>query len=169
MANLANFLLFQGLWFAAVVGGARGEVWWGPLALVPCLGAFLWSSPKPLRSLAFVGAVGLGGTLLDTGLLRLGLLEYASGVGKFGPGLAPPWIAALWVGFATLPGRSMSWLQGRDRAAALFGLVGGPLSFAAGVRMDATGWGAEPWLGALALGLEYALLMPLLLRLGART
>jgi hypothetical protein len=35
--------------------------------------------------------------------------------------------------------------------------------------MEATNWGGDPWLGALALGLEYALLMPLLLRLGVRT
>lgn len=169
MANLANFLLFQGLWFAAVIGGARGEVWWGPAALVPCVGVFLWSASDPRRSLVFVGTVGLVGTLLDTALLQLGLLEYASGVGALAPGLAPPWITALWVGFATLPGRSMAWLQGRGQAAGLFGLVGGPLSFAAGVRMEATNWGGDPWLGALALGLEYALLMPLLLRLGVRT
>ena len=41
MGNLVNFVLFQALWFAAVAGGARGEVWWGPAALVPCLVGFL--------------------------------------------------------------------------------------------------------------------------------
>lgn len=169
MANLVNFVLFQALWFAAVAGGARGEVWWGPAALVPCLVGFLWTAPDVRRSLVFVLTVGLVGTLLDTVLLRLGLLGYESGVDTFGLGLVPPWIVSLWVGFATLPGRSMGWLASRPGAAAVFGLVGGPLSFMAGERMGATAWAGDPWAGAVALGIEYALLMPLLLRLGARS
>ena len=78
-------------------------------------------------------SLGCIGALWDGLLARLGFLEFPSGM--FLPWLAPVWIIALWVGFATTLNVSLALLQGRWYWALLFGAVGGPLAYWAGMRL----------------------------------
>jgi len=161
--NLLNFALFQAGWFACVLGGVRGEMAWGPIAVAAIVVvhlAVVSRSGERTGELGFIVAVGLAGTLLDTGLRVLEVTAYpTSPEGIF----VPPWIAALWFLFATLPYHSLGWLRGRPTLAFLLGAIGGPLSYFGGVRMGAVSTGPEPVWTWLALAVEYAVVTPLML------
>lgn len=166
LKNLANFILFQAGWFACVLAAADGRIWLAPFAvlLVVALHLFFISRPTDRRrELGFILLVGLFGMLADSGLRKLGATHYPTSNAGWPPGLAPVWVGALWSLFATLPCHSLGWLRGRPLLTAVLGAVGGPLSYLAGTRLGATGLGDHSLLTFGALGIEYALLTPLLL------
>ena len=170
MKSALQFVLFQGLWFGAVLGATHGWPFLGPALLVPYLALHLaWRPGARVRSLAGWLAAGLAGTALDAGLARAGLLVYPLQPPGWPSALPPPFIATLWIAFATLPAHSLAWLAPRPRLAFLFGALGGPLSYYGGVRVGAVAFGPAVAASVVALALEYALLTPLFLRvLGPR-
>ncbi len=168
MKKFANFALYQGAWFVAVSCAARGDVWTGPAAMLVVVIVHLALVPDRMRELRFLFVVGLFGTIADSALAALGVLAYPSSHASWTSIVAPPWIIALWIGFATLPRFSLAWLAHRPALAALLGAVGGPLSYAAGIRLGAVAVGSQPVLTWLALSAEYALATPFLLWLAPR-
>jgi hypothetical protein len=170
VASLASFVAFQAFWLVAVGGAARGLPWAGLLALPVLLAvhARLVPADERGRELAFVVAVGVLGAALDSALKALAVTRYPSSEGGWALPVVPPFIAALWAGFATLPRFSLGWLRGRPVLTALLVALGGPLSYLAGVRMGAVEAGEGPAPAWLALAVEYALVTPLLLRLAPR-
>jgi len=162
--SVAQFAAFQLFWFAAVLGAARGHVWLGALALLPYLAWMLARERGRARLVARWLVAGALGSLLDGALAALGLLVYPTAPPAWPAWLVPPFIASLWIAFATLPHVSLAWLAPRPALAALLGAIGGPLSFAAGVRTGAVAYGDSPLTTSAVLALEYALATPLLLR-----
>lgn len=167
MRSLVQFVAFQGLWFAAVLGAARGQPWLGALALVPYLALHRLALGVDGRGLVRAVALGLAGTALDGLLAGFGLLAHSGTPAGWPAFVAPPWIASLWIAFALLPPLSLRWLAGRPVLAGLLGAVGGPLSALGGVRLGALALGEPAALALAVLALEYGLATPLLLRLGA--
>jgi len=162
--NLLHFLSFQGVWFAAVLGAAHGLGWPGPVALLLHVVLHLSAVPgaqrvREVRALAWAGLAGL---VMDSGLMHLGATVYPTNTIHFG--LCPPWIVALWVGFASLPRYSLAWLRGRTGLAVLLGAVGGPLSYWGGTRTGAVALSDPWWISVAALSVQYAVVTPLLLR-----
>jgi len=171
MKNLANFVLFQVAWFACVSAAAHGYMWLGPLVVLVAVTLHLLviADPEERRwELGYILVVGLVGMLADTGLGLLGATRYPSSEAVWSLALAPPWITALWVLFATLPHHSLAWLRGRPRLAVVLGAVGGPLSYLGGTRLGAVAVGDQPLLTWGALAIEYAVVTPLLLGLCRR-
>ena len=164
MRSLVQFAAFQLVWLAAVLGGARGAVWLGVGALVPYLAGMLWREERRVRLAARWGAAGLLGSLADGGLAALGLLTYPTAFASSPVWLVPPFIASLWIAFATLPRVSLAWLAPRPALAALLGALGGLLAVAAGARAGAVGYGDSVAATNAALALEYAVATPLFLR-----
>ena len=66
--------------------------------------------------------------------------------------------------FATTLNVSMRWLRGRDMLAAFFGLIGGPLTYLAGQKLGGIVL-VDQFAALLALGIGWAVMMPILLRL----
>jgi hypothetical protein len=166
--KLANFALFQGAWYASVEGAARGWIWFGPLCVALLLAVHALGLGLRWRELRYVALVGACGTLADSALGLLGATAYPSSQAAWPYPFAPPWISGLWIAFATLPRLSMAWLAPHPWWSALFGALGGPLSYYAGVRIGAVGVAEPPLYGYGVLALEYALATPLLLRLAPR-
>lgn len=166
--SILNFLAFQAAWFAAVYGASKGSLLAGPLAFGGVVVLHLVLVPKGRRipELLFVLSVGILGTGMDAGLQALGLTAYPGTTDAWGGPIPPPWITSLWVGFATLPRFSLAWLGRKPLLwPVVLGGIGGPLSFASGVRIGAVGYGdAGPLLASVGLGLQYALVTPMLLR-----
>jgi hypothetical protein len=167
-----NFLVFQAVYFACVLGAARGAPGLGPLVavvLLPVNLVFVADRARELRLWMLAGAVGLA---LDSALLAAGLIDFPAAA-RLAPdagwphALVPLWILTLWVAFGSLLTSSLAWLGGSVAAAVVFGAVGGPLSFWSGSRLGATELPRD-WASFLALGLEYAVLLPILLRVAAR-
>lgn len=168
MSPLVNFVLFQLGWFACVHFGPGT---WPTASLAPLITVVIVAlhvrAVRRGRRAAYAGfcaAIGALGWALDSGLEALAVTGYA---GRAAAG-APLWIACLWVLFATTLHHSLTWLRGRWLLAVAFGAVGGPLAFFSGVSLGATVVPEDPLRSALGLGLEYALLTPLLVAAGRR-
>ena len=163
--SVLNLIAFKLGWIAAVGGASRESMWLGPLVVAAIVTLHVALVRDTLRELTFVVLVGLAGAVLDSGLHATGLIRYPSSEAAWTLGIAPPWIASLWVLFATLPRFSLRWLADRPLVAAVFGAVSGPLSFLAGSRLGVIAPGETAWITYAALSLEYALALPLIVRL----
>jgi hypothetical protein len=163
--NVLNFVVFQGAWFACVLGGAREFELLGTLAVGAAVALHLVLAPRPVIEAALVAIVATIGLLWDSLIVTLGLMAYPSG--SPAPGLAPVWIVAMWALFATTLNVSLGWLRGRPVLAALLGAVGGPLAYFAGHRLGGIDL-PDPAFALLVQGLGWSLLMPLLAWLASR-
>lgn len=156
-----NVLGFQAVWWACVLGAGAGSGWAGPLAVAAFAAVHLRFTPTPARDLRLLAAAVLLGVVVDGLLGASGLLVYAAAGAA--PALAPAWILALWCGFALTLTHSMAYFARRPLAAAVFGLVGGPLAYAGAATVAgavAFPLGSAPALLAVAAG--WALALPLL-------
>lgn len=170
LQNVWNALGYNLFWWIGVSSAARGDVWTGVVAMSVFVGVALWWAPAweraaELRFLFLAAFVGWG---LDSLLHPLGVLLYPSSAAAWTLGTSPPWIAALWIGFATMPRYSLAWLKPRPWWwSAALGATGGPLAFYAGTKLGAIAPGYELATYAI-LAVEYALLTLLFVRWHAR-
>jgi hypothetical protein len=165
MAVAANFFLFQAGWFACVLGAARGFPWQGALVALLIAGFMVLRSKQPRDELALVAAAAVAGFAFDSALALAGWVDFKGAV----PAalLAPVWMVALWVLFATTLNVSLRWLREWPALGVLFGAVGGPVAYYAGERLGALQF-ADPLLGLTAVALGWALATPLLVVLARR-
>jgi hypothetical protein len=151
---LFQFLAFDVAWASAVGGGAGGWPWLGTLPALALLFLHLFLSRAVLwKELRLVLAITLFGILLETGFMGAGLITF-SGAPVMGV-LPPVWVWALWLGFASLPNGSLTWLQGRSGLQMLLGLVFGPLAYWTGAKMGAAQMPTP--VALLVIGLAWAL------------
>ncbi len=156
-ARILNALAYQAGWLACVLGGNA----WALSAGTLLLALHWWLVDRSARGWAMVVIAALLGLAMDLGWQRLGLLRFDGTVA----GGLPPWLAMLWLLFATTFAHSLAWLQARLALAALLGAVCGPLSYIAGIALGAAATRFPPWQVALAMAPAWALLLPLLLYL----
>lgn len=123
-------------WFACALGAADGYPWAGPAVVALYLAVFLFQSSAPRQDAGFILLAALAGAIID-GLLRgSGFMIYHSAVPAI-DWLAPVWIVAMWMLFATTFNASLRWLRQQPLSALLLGLLFGPLSYYAGERLGA--------------------------------
>lgn len=164
--NVINFVAFQLIWLAAVLGAAKQIVW--PCIVFTALFAAWQLSPKqrhPNDSRLLLIALPIG-LVADSFWQISGLVQYAS-AGPLSP-LAPIWIMMLWVAFALTFNHSLAWLKSKLWLAALFGLFGSPLSYWAGSRLGAMSYLHNPWWVSIAFGISWAGIVCLLCHQGNR-
>lgn len=162
---LLNFVVFQIAWFATVLGAANAMPWAGPVAIGFAIALHLAVSKRALPELLLIVSCGAIGAVFDSVLVAAGWVSYPNGmVVDFG---APYWIIAMWMLFATTLNVSLKWLKPRKGLGVLFGLVGGPLAYFSGAKLGAIVLDAETT-ALLALGIGWAIVVPLLLRLAER-
>jgi hypothetical protein len=160
-----NYLAFQAGWFACVLGSAKGYPILGPAVVLVAVGWHLFAAQRPSNELTLLICCALIGLVFDSLLLATGWVEFANGM--LLQNLAPYWMVALWVVFATSLNQSMAWLRGRPLLAAVFGAFGGPLSYLAGAKLGAMTL-VSPTLALLALAVGWALIMPILVKMSVK-
>lgn len=165
MNVVANFILFQAGWFATVLGAANGMPWLGPIVVLAAAVIHLRTTRLPQVEVRLLASAMTLGLVVDSLLLASGWIAYPNG--NWLPGLAPYWIVTLWVLFATTLNVSMRWMHGRYFIAALFGGIGGPLSYLAGSRLGAMVF-VDSTAALIALAVAWAVAMPLLVWMAAR-
>jgi hypothetical protein len=165
MQVLINFVAFQFGWFSSVLGAARDMPWLGPLVFLAVLLIHLRQARRPELELALVLACGIIGTWFDSFLVAAGWVTYPSG--QFSSFMAPYWIITMWMLFATTLNQSMGWLRGRPLLAFVLGGVAGPASYIAGQKLGGIVF-VEFWPAIVALGIGWALVMPILMVLAER-
>jgi hypothetical protein len=162
---LINFILFQAGWFACVLGGAWGLPWLGTLTVLAILSYHLTTAINVSNELSLIGIALVLGFAWDSLLVSTGLLTYQSGM--FHNALAPHWIIAMWALFASTLNVSMSWLKDHYIIAAIFGGIGGPLAYYAGLKLGAVIM-PDLIVALAALSIGWAIIMPLLMLLSKR-
>lgn len=165
MAVLINFILFQLAWLACVLGGAHGYPWVGPLVVAAVVAYHLQRAASPLPELSLLVTAALLGTVFDSALVATGWLVYPSG--QWHALMAPYWIVAMWVAFATTLNVSLNWLKGRTQLSVVFGAVGGPAAYWAGSKLGGVSF-VEPALALTTLALGWAAITPALVALSTR-
>ena len=157
--QVANFVVFQTAWVAAVLGAAHDVPLWGTAAVAAAIGWHLAVSARPAQEARLVALACVLGFVVETAAVWQGHVSYPSGQ-PFAT-LAPYWMVALWGLLAIALNVTMRWLKPRLWLAALFGAVGGPMSFVGGVKLGGAAFVHET--AALAtMACVWALLMPAL-------
>jgi hypothetical protein len=88
-----------------------------------------------------------------------GLIEYPGT--STGSLLAPYWIVAMWVLFATTINYGFKWIKRHWALASIFGLLGGPMAFYAGTAAGAASF-SNTAVALAVIGAGWAVLLPLL-------
>jgi len=160
MAKLWNFILFQAGWFACVLGAANQWVLWPVVGTLAYIVFHAWRSPSPKTEISLLLKALAFGVVADTLIMHLGYLDFRDDWPS--PFLSPLWMWTLWVLVATTVNGSLSWLRGRPIVGALLGAICGPMSYEAGIRMGAGGWGPGGQItGFILLGLIWSIAIPL--------
>ncbi|MEM9402176.1 MAG: DUF2878 domain-containing protein [Pseudomonadota bacterium] len=149
-----NLTLFKIGWVAVVASAAAGmaEVGVATVALVVLV--HLLRAERANRESLLLVVAACAGLAWESLLVSANVLAYpTTDVGV----LAPYWIIAMWVLFATTLNVGMQWLQRNILIAGLAGAIGGPLSFLAGEKIGAVAIG-DGGLWVIAAG--WAVLMP---------
>ncbi len=162
MSYLINFVLFQLAWFAGILGAAHQQASIGILVMVLCGAFHIWSLPRASRRAEYLLMLQCFclGTLIDTVLMHAGIMVYASPnpIGF----LSPLWMSLLWVALAMTLNHSLAWLKNKYWLSAILGSITGPLSYLAGVRLDAGSMPDEVY-SLVTLSIVWALSMPLMM------
>ncbi|SDT95067.1 Protein of unknown function [Pseudomonas pohangensis] len=151
---LVNALLFQAGWFACVFGA--GQPWLLLVPLAALLVHFLWTSSWAAEG-RLVISVMLLGSVLDTFLLNIGVLDFGSD-----SRLLPAWLALLWAMLGTTLDHSLRWSASPWWRASLLGAVGGSLSYLAGSKIAGVQFPQGETITLILLALIWAGVLPLL-------
>jgi hypothetical protein len=164
-APAVYFVLGQAGWFACVLSAARGRSWLGVAFVALLVAMHLLRVAGPFRELKLLLSVMVIGALWESTLIHFGLLRYPNS--SLIAGFVPAWLPALWLLFAAQFNTTYRWLKTRMVAAAILGLVAGPLSFRAGAELGALEF-AKPWPAAVTLAIGWAFLLPAVVLLARR-
>ena len=165
VALIVNCVAFQCGWFACVLGAAHGWPLGGAAAAMTIVALHLACAPRAAPELKLVMLALAMGALWDSALVSSGWIVFTSGM--LIDGVAPPCILALWALFATTLNASLGWLKNKLLMAALFGALGGPLSYWAGMRLGALQF-AAPMAALIALSIGWGVMTPLLIMAARR-
>lgn len=167
MAALLNFAGFQACWFACVLGAAREFEWLGPLVTLVWAAYCVRASKQPARAALAMSAVGALGVAVAAIELSADWLAFRGA--SPAASIAPAWIIALWIAFASTFDSSFAWATKRTWLLALLALVGAPLSYLAGERLGALDVLAPRSTSLAAVAVLWAAALPLAAALHRRT
>ncbi|UPG96611.1 DUF2878 domain-containing protein [Luteibacter aegosomatissinici] len=160
-----NFVGYQALWFALVIGAARGTTGLAITAAVLFIAIQIACGSERLSDLRRLIVALVLGTFVDGVPSLLGWWQYATPWPALPPGGAPLWILALWACFSTTISRSLQFVQGAPWLGALLGAVGGPLAYLAAAHgWQAVHFDVEPVIYIAWLAAAWAIAIPLLAR-----
>lgn len=156
---IRNLVLFKLGWVACVMLAAAGQPVNATLVVVAVVVAHLATVPvKSKESMLLVSAALIGMTW-ESLLVNLGVVSYPGYADA--AALAPYWIVAMWVLFATTINHGLRWVKRSWIVASAAGLIGGPLAFFSGAQLGAVEF-SNTLLALAAIGVGWAVLLPTL-------
>lgn len=160
MHKAINFILFQLGWFGIAFSADAQLPWIATGIAGAVLAVHLSFAARPCVEWKLALSAGLLGLLLDSLLTAAGLLKFSSG--QWADWIAPHWIAALWMMFATLLNSSLSWLKGHYGLAAALGAIAGPLAYLGGAELGALVLTQPPLASLTGVAVAWLVAMPTL-------
>lgn len=160
VARVFNSLSFYGGWTALVVYAAAGRPLLGLLILGCLMMVHFTLSQQRIKDVIFLTTVTLAGCLIDIGYLTTGVLKYAS-PNDWIWWLPPLWMAGVYLLFAAAVDYSLFWMRNYPVAAAVFGAIGGTMSYVAGVRLGAAELLMKGYESYIVIGTVWFFFMPI--------
>ncbi|MEM7358959.1 MAG: DUF2878 domain-containing protein [Pseudomonadota bacterium] len=160
---LINAVLFQILWFAAVLGGAQKVLWPAILATAVMFGWQLAGKRRHPNDIKVICAAIVLGLAVDSTWIGLGLMEFNDP--RPFTWLSPVWMVFMWAGFALTLNHSMVWLTAHPVLPGLMGLIGGPMAYLAGERLGAVEYLANTLLVSGLLAIAWAISVTILVKI----
>jgi hypothetical protein len=159
MTTLINIAAYQLAWFACVLGAANQLAWLGTAIAVLLVGWHVLRAEDRGTQLRLLAVALVLGLFVDSVLVSSGAVQFSTGM--FNDYLAPHWMLALWLAFATTLTVSLNWLMTKPLWSIVFGAAGGPLAYYGGMKLGAMN---IPSLldGLLLIGALWALAMGVL-------
>lgn len=165
MYLLTNIIAFKIAWTSIILGAANGWPLVGPVVVLLAIAIHLRNATDPNAELLLLVLTGVSGATWDSVMVSAGWLSYPNG--NFIAGVAPYWIIAMWMLFATTLNITLRWLRGRKILAAILGALIGPLSYYLGQKIGAVVIHDLPTT-MIALSISWAVLLPALSMLAGR-
>ena len=165
MHLMLNVAAFKVGWLSSVFGGAQQLPWLGPAVVLAAIVLHLSYASRPRSEFLLILICGLMGAVFDSILVAAGWVTYPSGL--VSELLAPYWIVAMWMLFATTLNVSMKWLRTRPALAAAIGLIAGPLSYLGGHKLGGMEF-LNQTVALTALAIGWAMMMPVLMFVAMR-
>lgn len=160
-----NVVAFQCAWFGCALGAAFGFAWVGVGVATLAAALHLALAHRRAPEVALIATAMVLGAIWDSLWLRQGWIGFAAS-GPW-PGIAPLFMIALWMAFATTLNVSLRWLGRRYALAACLGAVGGPLAYYAGERLGALAFADLAW-GLTGQAIGWGVMTPALVALAQR-
>ena len=157
--NIRNLVLFKLGWIACVYFAATGQPFMATLAVAAVVATHLYSAPVVIKEAVLLAVAAVIGMAWESTLVYAGIVSYP-GYAANVP-LAPYWIVAMWVLFATTINYGLGWVKRDWRIAAVAGLVGGPMAFFGGAGMGAVEF-SDTTVALVTIGVGWAILLPAL-------
>lgn len=161
-----NYLLYQVGWLACVLGASWNLQWLGVSIALSLVIIHFWLATDRSVQINLALTAAAWGLLVDSAQLWLGVFTFPCG--SVVAWLPPPFMAVLWLQFASTFRYSFGWLRKRYALDACFGLIGAPLAFYAGERLGAIEFLSPRWMNYAILGLAWAFSIPLLVFISDR-
>jgi hypothetical protein len=156
---IRNLVLFKLGWVACVMLAAAGQPVMAMLVVAAVVMAHLATVPvKSKESMLLVSAAVIG-MAWESLLVRFGIVSYPGYTDA--AALAPYWIVAMWVLFATTINHGLRWIKRSWIVASAAGLIGGPLAFFSGAQLGAVEF-SNTLLALVSIGFGWAVLLPTL-------
>lgn len=162
MAKFWNFVLFQLGWFACIIGAANHQVFWPVIITWVYLAIHIWRSDQASSEMGLMLKASIFGVSADSLISLSGFIVFDDAWPSHY--LSPIWMWTLWALFASTINGSLSWLRGKPLLGAALGVIAGPLSYEAGIRMGAASWGPNGQIGGLiVLAVVWGMAVPVFL------
>jgi len=158
---ILHLLCFYLIWFACVLGAAKGWPWFGPgIGVVLLSIQYLfqrWYIKDYDHLMMMMLSLLVVGTIIDSLLLYFGLINYIHN--PFAPYCSPPWMMMLWLNFAMVYYSLLQSLWSRYVLLAVLCLLGFPLAYISGDLLGAATLSYGPY-SSILVGIVWAVLLP---------
>lgn len=129
--TVLNFIFFQMLWFASVVGAGAYDLHWLACAALLPITVLAWRGSLSAADFALATVAVLVGMSLDNAWVQLGILAYP------GYDYAPYWIGFLWYGLALTINHSMAFFRDQRWLGPIIVGLFAPVTYLTGERFGA--------------------------------
>lgn len=156
---LINIVVFQVLWWLAVLGGRILE---GIPVLVYAI-LFLCLHVRFVEGKASVQRLlvaAVSGVMFDQVGYQIGMVKFSDYYSTW----LPLWMIALWLGFVCTLNVSFKWLHGRHIMAGILGAIFGPVSYWAAFKLGAVAF-PDLTISMVWLAVGWGILFPALLEM----
>lgn len=158
MNMLVNIILYQLVWLLCVFFHNNGVI-----PAVALLVLHLYLSPVKRQDSIMMLVLLFAGIIIDGSLQQFDILQFT---GQSLP--IPLWLAVIWLALATLVHHSLYWLKSKIVLSAVFGAIGGPLAYWAGVRAGAASFATDATTSLGVLAAVWFILWPLVMLVGQK-